>query len=186
MFALSSADANRTANAAERGASWLLARQQPDGSWPAVGRSGAVECTSIVVRALAAVGSSSSHEAVAAGAAWLLAHQQSDGGWGDAEQEEKGIAGEGLSTARHTASAVLGLLAAGQGGNAAVARGADYLLATQTSDGDWPAMPASSCAMPPATTDAAEALLALGRYAARPAFTMHDSPRLRIASISRD
>jgi len=73
-------------------------------------------------------------------AQWLLSKQREDGGWGeDATSyrlDYKGFEGA-PSTASQTAWALLALMAAGEVGNPAVARGVEYLLTTQTPKGLW-------------------------------------------------
>jgi squalene-hopene/tetraprenyl-beta-curcumene cyclase len=72
--------------------------------------------------------------------AWLLSQQHEDGGWG--EGGESYYPGEAksskvVSTASQTAWAVLGLMAAGEVDNPAVARGVDFLTRTQNEEGLW-------------------------------------------------
>ena len=66
--------------------------------------------------------------------------QNEDGGWGEDavsyRLDYKGFEGA-PSTASQTAWALLGLMAAGEVGNPAVARGVEYLIATQTEKGLW-------------------------------------------------
>ena len=78
--------------------------------------------------------------------AWLEARQNPDGGWGedgDTYPERGGTAPDGgsrrnsASTSSQTAWALLALLAAGEADNLAVARGATYLLRSQTEAGEW-------------------------------------------------
>jgi squalene-hopene/tetraprenyl-beta-curcumene cyclase len=71
---------------------------------------------------------------------WLLARQHSDGGWGESgasywPAQPRGEAT--YSTASQTAWALLGLMAAGEAANPALARGVDYLVASQNPDGTW-------------------------------------------------
>jgi squalene-hopene/tetraprenyl-beta-curcumene cyclase len=72
--------------------------------------------------------------------AWLVSIQNKDGGWGeDATSyrlDYKGFEGA-ASTASQTAWALLALMAAGEVGHPAVARGVEYLIATQTEKGLW-------------------------------------------------
>src|SRR6266849_5530894 len=71
---------------------------------------------------------------------WLLSIQNKDGGWGeDATSyrlDYKGFEGA-PTTASQTAWALLGLMAAGEVGHPAVARGVEYLKSTQTEKGLW-------------------------------------------------
>jgi squalene-hopene/tetraprenyl-beta-curcumene cyclase len=71
---------------------------------------------------------------------WLVSIQNEDGGWGeDAVSYRLDYRGleRAPSTASQTAWALLGLMAAGEVGHPAVARGVKYLMATQTEKGLW-------------------------------------------------
>ncbi|MGA3565224.1 squalene--hopene cyclase [Melissospora conviva] len=125
--------------AVRRGVGWLLAHQEPDGSW--FGRWGAnhVYGTGAVVPALAAAGVPASHPALQRAAQWLLTHQNSDGGWGEdlRSYREPEWIGRGASTASQTAWALLALHAVGLGDGPAANRGLAWLAATQQADGGW-------------------------------------------------
>jgi squalene-hopene/tetraprenyl-beta-curcumene cyclase len=72
--------------------------------------------------------------------AWLIAQQRADGGWGESGESYSPEAPRGeapYSTASQTAWAVLGLMAAGEVDNPAVARGIAYLIANQDENGNW-------------------------------------------------
>jgi squalene-hopene/tetraprenyl-beta-curcumene cyclase len=90
--------------------------------------------------ALNATGEDPQSEPVRRAADWLLSIQNADGGWGEAgasyELDRKGFAAA-PSTASQTAWALLGLMAAGQTDQEAVARGIAFLSATQGEDGFW-------------------------------------------------
>ncbi|HEY9482246.1 MAG TPA: squalene--hopene cyclase [Micromonosporaceae bacterium] len=151
---------------AQRGIAWLLANQEPDGSW--FGRWGAnyVYGTGAVVPALVAAGLDPSLEPIRRAVRWLVDHQNPDGGWGEdlrSYDDPATWAGRGESTASQTAWALLALLAAGSadavssdaassdtagsdtarsetgGGDAAsaVERGIAFLVDTQRTDGNW-------------------------------------------------
>ena len=80
------------------------------------------------------------HPTMAKAAEWLVAIQNPDGGWGENcdsyKLDYKGYEAA-PSTASQTAWALLGLMAAGQVDHPAVARGINYLKATQEADGLW-------------------------------------------------
>jgi squalene-hopene/tetraprenyl-beta-curcumene cyclase len=72
--------------------------------------------------------------------AWLLSIQNPDGGWGeDGDSYRLDYKGyePAPSTASQTAWALLGLMAASEVDQPAVARGVDYLMGTQGKDGFW-------------------------------------------------
>ena len=69
---------------------------------------------------------------------WLVAMQGADGGWGEVAQTyDIGFRGDkrAAATPSQTAWAVLGLIAAGEVGHPAVARGVGWLLSKQGADG---------------------------------------------------
>lgn len=121
-----------------RAVDWLLAEQEPDGSW--FGRWGVnyVYGTGSVVPALTAAGVPRAHPAVRRAVRWLEQHQNADGGWGEdlRSYQDPAWAGRGPSTASQTAWALLALLAAGEDGEAAE-RGVRWLARTQREDGGW-------------------------------------------------
>ncbi len=125
--------------AVRRGVRYLLAGQEPDGSW--FGRWGAnhVYGTGAVVPALVVAGVGSGHPAVRRAADWLLRHQNDDGGWGEdlRSYRDPTWLGRGVSTASQTAWALLALHAAGVRRTPAVARALDWLARTQLPDGAW-------------------------------------------------
>ncbi|MEU5996410.1 squalene--hopene cyclase [Streptomyces sp. NPDC047197] len=122
-----------------RGIEWLLAEQEPDGSW--FGRWGVnyVYGTGSVVPALTAAGLPGSHPAVRRAVAWLESVQNDDGGWGEdlRSYRYEEWRGHGASTASQTAWALLALLAAGEAESKAVERGVTWLAETQRDDGSW-------------------------------------------------
>ncbi|WP_131118236.1 squalene--hopene cyclase [Lichenihabitans psoromatis] len=127
-------------SAIRRGLDYLLKNQEQDGSW--YGRWGLnyIYGTWSVLCALNAVGIPSHDPAMRRAVAWLEAVQNSDGGWGEDERsyalDYKGFR-HAPSTASQTAWALLGLMAAGEADSVSVARGIDYLLRHQGSDGFW-------------------------------------------------
>jgi squalene-hopene/tetraprenyl-beta-curcumene cyclase len=114
--------------------------QEAEGCW--LGRWGTnyIYGTWSVLVALAAAGVPPEAPEIRSAVAWLEARQRPDGGWGeDCRSYRPGMPkGEGsVSTASQTAWALLGLMAAGEAGSEAVARGIRHLVATQAAAGQW-------------------------------------------------
>ncbi|MBO7940496.1 squalene--hopene cyclase [Streptomyces sp. S9] len=123
-----------------RGIAWLLAEQEPDGSW--FGRWGVnyVYGTGSVVPALTAAGLPARHPAIRRAVGWLERVQNDDGGWGEdlrSYQDPARWSARGASTASQTAWALMALLAAGERDSKAVERGVAWLVETQREDGSW-------------------------------------------------
>jgi len=119
---------------------YLLDEQEPNGSW--FGRWGTnyIYGTWSSLCALHAAGLEPDHPAMSRATNWLLSIQNPDGGWGEAGNSYRIGYQEhepSPSTPSQTAWALLGLMAAGEIDNDAVARGIAYLVATQEEDGTW-------------------------------------------------
>ena len=119
---------------------YLRRTQEDDGSW--FGRWGTnyIYGTWSALAGLNAAGIDPAASEMRRAVAWLTAHQHEDGGWGEAGESywPAGPRGEApYSTASQTAWALLGLMAAGEVDNPAVARGIAYLIASQDADGNW-------------------------------------------------
>jgi squalene-hopene/tetraprenyl-beta-curcumene cyclase len=119
---------------------FLEREQEPDGSW--FGRWGTnyIYGTWSALAAFNAASIAPGSSEVRRAVDWLLARQHPDGGWGESGDSyfPGGPHGEApYSTASQTAWALLGLMAAGQIENPAVARGIAYLIRTQDPDGNW-------------------------------------------------
>ena len=129
-----------TSPAVAAGVSYLRKTQLAEGSW--YGRWGLnyIYGTWSVLCALNAAGVGHQDPMVRKAADWLLSIQNADGGWGeDATSyrlDYKGFEGA-PTTASQTAWALLGLMAAGEVENPALARGVEYLMSTQTQNGLW-------------------------------------------------
>jgi squalene-hopene/tetraprenyl-beta-curcumene cyclase len=122
------------------GVEYLRRTQHPEGSW--YGRWGMnyIYGTWSVLCALNAVGIGHQDPMIRKAADWLGSVQNDDGGWGeDAASYRLDYRGleRAPSTASQTAWALLALMAAGEVANPAVARGIDYLIATQGEKGTW-------------------------------------------------
>ena len=123
---------------ARRAIEWLLAEQEPGGSW--FGRWGVnhIYGTGAALPALVAAGIDPSEECIRRAVRWLEEHQNTDGGWGEDPRsyDDPRWIGRGPSTASQTAWALLALHAAGERSQA-VSRGLEWLIATQRADGSW-------------------------------------------------
>jgi squalene-hopene/tetraprenyl-beta-curcumene cyclase len=130
----------QNSEALSAGVAYLRRTQLAEGSW--YGRWGLnyIYGTWSVLCALNAAGVDHQDPAVRKAVNWLLSIQNADGGWGeDATSyrlDYKGFEGA-PTTASQTAWALLGLMAAGEVGHPAVARGVEYLKSTQTEKGLW-------------------------------------------------
>jgi len=119
---------------------FLRREQEGDGSW--FGRWGTnyIYGTWSVLAAFNAIGIDPGTPEIRRAVAWLLARQHPDGGWGECAETywPEVPHGEALYSApSQTAWALLGLMAAGETGNPAVARGIAYLIEGQGRDGKW-------------------------------------------------
>jgi squalene-hopene/tetraprenyl-beta-curcumene cyclase len=133
-----------------RALAYLRREQEADGSW--FGRWGTnyIYGTWSVLCALNAAGVPPDDPAMRRAVAFLLGTQRDDGGWGeDEESYDAAPAGRYKeSTPSQTAWAVLGLMAAGEAANPAVARGVAWLAATQRADGEWTELPYTAVGFP--------------------------------------
>jgi squalene-hopene/tetraprenyl-beta-curcumene cyclase len=130
----------RSSPSVAAGVDYLRRTQHAEGSW--YGRWGMnfVYGTWSVLCALNAAGISHQDPVMRRAADWLVSIQNGDGGWGeDATSYRLDYRGwqQAPSTASQTAWALLGLMAAGEVGHPAVARGVEYLKATQSEKGVW-------------------------------------------------
>ncbi|HKG44987.1 MAG TPA: squalene--hopene cyclase [Gaiellaceae bacterium] len=122
-----------------RGLEWLLAEQEPDGSW--FGRWGVnhVYGTGAALPALEACGVPPGHPAFRRAVEWLDSMQNDDGGFGEdiRSYADPGWRGRGPSTPSQTAWALLAYVAADEADSPAARRAADWLCRAQRGDGDW-------------------------------------------------
>ncbi|MCW3473728.1 squalene--hopene cyclase [Limobrevibacterium gyesilva] len=133
-----------------RALAWLRREQEQDGSW--FGRWGTnyIYGTWSVLCAFNAAGVASDDPSVRKAVAFLLDTQREDGGWGE-DNESYAKAPRGRyhrSNPSQTAWALLGLMAAGEADNPAVARGVAWLAAQQKADGEWDEEPYTAVGFP--------------------------------------
>ena len=119
---------------------YLRLEQEKDGSW--FGRWGTnyIYGTWSALAAFNAIGIDPGAPEIRRGVEWLLARQHLDGGWGEGTETYWPGASHGeapYSAASQTAWALLGLMAAGEVENPAVARGVVHLVESQDRDGRW-------------------------------------------------
>jgi squalene-hopene/tetraprenyl-beta-curcumene cyclase len=129
---------------------YLRREQEADGSWYGRWGTNYIYGTWSVLCALNAAGVARDDPMVRHAVAWLLARQRPEGGWGE-DCESYGTAPHGEyreSTPSQTAWAVLGLMAAGEVGHDAVARGIAWLEAAQGADGEWVEQPYTAVGFP--------------------------------------
>ena len=133
-----------------RALKWLRAEQLHDGSW--FGRWGTnyIYGTWSVLCALNAAGIAPTDQAMARAAAFLHATQREEGGWGEDNETYAGATPGHYpsSTPSQTAWALLGLMAAGQANDPAVARGISWLATAQKADGEWDEAPYTAVGFP--------------------------------------
>jgi squalene-hopene/tetraprenyl-beta-curcumene cyclase len=122
----------------QRAVRFLLKDQTDEGPW--FGRWGVnyVYGTSGVLRALETV-ALTAREYCQRAVEWLRAVQNPDGGFGEsiASYYDPALKGKGNSTASQTAWGLIGLLAASEPGDPAIARAVNHLVDQQESDGSW-------------------------------------------------
>jgi squalene-hopene/tetraprenyl-beta-curcumene cyclase len=121
------------------GLDWLLAEQEPDGSW--FGRWGVNHLygTGAAVPALEACGLPPGHPAIRRALAWLDSVQQPSGAFGEdiLSYEDASARGRGAATPSQTAWALLAYIAGGSAKGLSTRRAAEYLCQSQRPDGDW-------------------------------------------------
>jgi squalene-hopene/tetraprenyl-beta-curcumene cyclase len=140
LEALGALGLGREHPAVARALAYVTSEQEPEGSW--FGRWGVNHIYGVgaVLPALEAIGEDMRAPHIQKAAAWLIAKQNADGGWGESCESymDADWIGRGTSTPSQTAWALMALMAADDAQTeAAIARGFDYLGATQRSDGTW-------------------------------------------------
>ena len=126
-------------SAVASGLEWLLAEQEPDGSW--FGRWGVNHLygTGAALPALEACGLPPDHPAIRRALAWLDSVQQPSGAFGEdiLSYQDPSARGRGAATPSQTAWALLAYIAGGSAKGLSTRRTAEYLCQSQRPDGDW-------------------------------------------------
>jgi squalene-hopene/tetraprenyl-beta-curcumene cyclase len=126
-------------SAGASGLDWLLAQQEPDGSW--FGRWGVNHLygTGAAVPALEACGVPPEHPAIRRALSWLDSVQQPSGAFGEdiLSYGNPARRGRGAATPSQTAWALLAYVAGGAERGLSTHRAAEYLCQTQRPNGDW-------------------------------------------------
>jgi len=126
-------------SAVASGLDWLLAEQEPDGSW--FGRWGVNHLygTGAAVPALEACGVPPEHPAIRRALSWLDSVQQPSGAFGEdiLSYSDPARRGRGAATPSQTAWALLAYVAGGAERGLSTQRAAEYLCQTQCPNGDW-------------------------------------------------
>ncbi len=127
-------------HAIDRGVSLILARQQPDGSWPGFWGINFIYGTHFALAALRDAGLPDDHPAFAKASRWLKVIQHPDGGWGEHFS--------GCLTGRYTdnpnsliistAWGCLAMMHAETEMSSALQRGINHLVDRQAAAGGWP------------------------------------------------
>ena len=125
------------------GVQYLRQDQEADGSWYGRWGTNYIYGTWSVLCALNAIGVKHDDPTMRRAVDWLVSKQRPEGGWGeDCDSYDHAPPGEyKQSTPSQTAWALLGLMAAGEVNNPAVARGISYLVDTQKNNGEWEEKP---------------------------------------------
>ena len=118
---------------------FLKKEQEQDGSW--YGRWGVnhIYGTWSVLAGLRAIGEDPSALYIRRAVSWLELKQNSDGGWGESCLSYVDVAhnGKGESAPSQTAWALMALMSAGVTDSFSIARGIQFLLRHQMTDGSW-------------------------------------------------
>ncbi|HYW75686.1 MAG TPA: squalene--hopene cyclase [Gammaproteobacteria bacterium] len=123
----------------ERAIRYLTRTQQANGAWWGRWGTNYIYGTWSVLMAFEQAGISREDVRIRRAVDWLKSIQHEDGGFGETNDTyfDPSLAGQGDATPEQTAWALLGLMAAGEAGSDAVAKGIGWLLKHQGDDGLW-------------------------------------------------
>jgi squalene/oxidosqualene cyclase-like protein len=130
----------RIGQAIERGRRFLLDAQRPNGSWEGSWGVCFTYGTWFGILGLKAAGLGDDAPELVRACQFLRAHQRQDGSWGESAEScvRRYYVPSETGQAVMTAWATLGLIAAGHGQSAAVARAVEFLSRRQLPDGSFP------------------------------------------------
>ncbi|HWL52272.1 MAG TPA: squalene--hopene cyclase [Chthoniobacteraceae bacterium] len=136
--------------AIRRAVDYVMAEQEPEGSW--FGRWGVNHLygTALVLPGLQAIGFDMNDPRVLKAGDWIIARQDQSGGWGESCESymDDAMRGLGPVTASQTAWALIGLLAIGnERFDPAIRRGVAWLVAHQR-EGTWDEPHYTGCGFP--------------------------------------
>ncbi len=123
----------------ERAIRYLTRTQLSSGAWWGRWGTNYIYGTWSVLMAFEQAGISPEDVRIRRAVEWLKSIQHEDGGFGETNDtyDDPSLAGQGEATPEQTAWALLALMAAGEAGSEAVARGVEWLLRHQGEDGLW-------------------------------------------------
>ncbi|HEY2749534.1 MAG TPA: oxygenase MpaB family protein [Polyangia bacterium] len=139
LFGLGQLGLSPTAPVIASALEFLETQQLDNGAWWGRWMVNYCAATACVLEALESVGADLTSPMVERAVAFLKAHQNADGGWGEGVDTyaDPSRAGVGPSMPPVAGMVVTALVAVGEGASDAVARGVEYLVAAQRSDGTW-------------------------------------------------
>ncbi len=139
LEALSSSGMSLKDAPVQRGVDYLIRTQTADGSW--YGRWGVayIYGTCFALRGLHAAGEDDHEPHIQRANEWIRSIQHADGGWGEScASYDNEIYTDAKSTPSQTSWAILGLIAGGDTNSSSLQHGIEYLVRTQSPDGQWP------------------------------------------------
>ena len=174
LYGLGQLGLTQSSPAVQAALAFLDTQQLDSGAWWGRWMVNYNAATACVLMAYGAVGVDPQSPSVRRAVAFYEAHQNADGGWGEDidTYSDPSRAGTGPSMPPLTGMVVTALVAVGEGASPAVARGVEYLVNAQRSDGTWPNANWLHCYLPPTNfyylpgETRHYALEALGRYLA--------------------